>query len=434
MTWLQLAWRNLWLSPLTSLVNSLLMTLGTASIVLLILASDRFSHAMSRDAQGIDLVVGAKGSPAQLVLSAVYHADLPTGNIPLEDARRWMSDSRIALAVPLSLGDSFRGFRIVGTNAEYFTLTGSSVATGGIMSQPRDAVIGASVAQATGLGLGDLFSGAHGFSDGGHQHDDHRYRVSGILAPTGAVTDRLILTSLESVWTLHGVDVHDHEGAEHDEHDDDHDRHDSAPHPHDDEAHGEDDDEHAHSGDSDHDLEITAVLLRYRTPLAALSLPREINTLSNLQAAAPAMEISRILQLVGLGLEGLQAFAWMLVATACLSVFAALYGSLRNRRGDLAMLRCLGATRVEVFVALLSEGLLLSVAGIVFGYLLGHLGVIGLDAWLATTRGISLGGLHWAAGETPLLFVLLGASVVSAALPALQAYRTDVATTLAERG
>ena len=462
MSWLRLALANLLLSPLTSLVNILLMALGTASIALLILAGQQVSETLTRDARGLDLVVGAKGSPAQLILSAVYHADLPPGNIALADARPWAEDPRVSLAVPLALGDSFRGFRIVGTTPEYLELLNASVARGRVWQQPMQAVIGAAVARASGLRLGEYFSGAHGFSGEGRAHDTQPYRVVGILKASGAVVDRLVLTSLESVWTLHGHG--EPAAAAHDsEHEDEleHEREDKLEHGHENELeheheneleHGhEDEHEHeleggrehdsehepgeqaAHSGEQP-DLEITAMLLRYRTPLAAMSLPREINAVGALQAAAPALEIARLLQLIGLGMDGLRAFAWVLIVTACLSVFAALYGSLSSRRGDLAMLRCLGATRGELFLALLSEGLLLSVAGITLGYALAH-GAMGLlGAWLEASRGVALSPSLWVDGETALLAVLLLVSAISAAIPAYQAYRTDVARTLAEGG
>ena len=477
MSWLRLALANLLLSPLTSLVNILLMALGTASIALLILAGQQLSETLTRDARGLDLVVGAKGSPAQLILSAVYHADLPPGNIALADARPWAEDSRVSLAVPLALGDSFRGFRIVGTTPEYLELLNASVARGRVWQQPMQAVIGAAVARASGLRLGEYFSGAHGFSGEGRAHDTQPYRVVGILKASGAVVDRLVLTSLESVWTLHGhgeaAAAHDSEhedelehGREHElehghenelehghENELEHGHEDEPEHGHEDEfEHGredkleheleggrEHDSEHepggqaAHSGEPP-DLEITAMLLRYRTPLAAMSLPREINAVGALQAAAPALEIARLLQLIGLGMDGLRAFAWVLIVTACLSVFAALYGSLSSRRGDLAMLRCLGATRGELFLALLSEGLLLSVAGITLGYALAH-GAMGLlGAWLEASRGVALSPSLWVDGETALLATLLLVSAISAAIPAYQAYRTDVARTLAEGG
>ncbi len=146
------------------------------------------------------------------------------------------------------------------------------------------------------------------------------------------------------------------------------------------------------------------------------------------------MEIARILRLVGLGLEGLRAFAWVLIVTACLSIFAALYGSLRSRRRDLAMLRCLGATKLEVFLAMLSEGLVLSSIGVLAGFALGHGAIAGVGAWLEQSRGVSVASLSWAPAETSLLLTLIIVSLVSAALPAAQAYRTDVARALSAGG
>ncbi|MFK8053833.1 MAG: ABC transporter permease [Woeseiaceae bacterium] len=397
MSWIKFALANLKLSPLTAGVNVLLMALGTASIVILLLAGAQLSDTMSRDARGIDLVIGAKGSPVQLVLATVYHADAPPGNIVLGDAERWVEDRRIAQAIPVSLGDSYRGFRIVGTTRDYGDLYDAELDTGQWWAQPMEAVVGASAAKASGLEVGTEFDGAHGFSDGGHAHDRTPYLVTGVLAPTGTVIDRLVLTSLESVWLLHGDEDH---GA-HDDHE--HDAH-----------------------------EVTAFLLRYVSPMSAATMPRQINTSSNLLAAAPAMEVARVLKMVGVGLDGLRAFAWILILSAALSIFAALYGSLRSRRSDIAMLRCLGATRWELFFALLLEGLLLTALGVALGFVAGHVIVESLGSWLQGTRGLSFTGWIWLRTETALIFGLIAVGVMAAAIPAIQAYRTDVAKTLAE--
>jgi len=429
MTWLRLAAANLGLSPLTTSVNVVLMGLGTASIVLLLLVGTQLSDTLSRDARGIDLVLGAKGSPVQLVLSSVYHADVPTGNIAQQEAERWATDSRVAEAIPLSLGDSYRGFRIVGTTDSYINLYGAELAKGKLWGDRMEVVVGSAV-QAAGLDVGARFNGVHGLREGGHSHDSSSYGVVGALAPTGSVIDRLILTSSESVWQLHDVGGHDsadHESEE-EEHDEDeeHDEHDE----HDEhEEHAED--EH-HEADAHEDREITSMLLRYRSPLAAMTLPRAVNANSGLQAASPAAEISRILQLVGIGFDGLRAFSWVLILTAALSIFAALYGSLRTRKNDLAMLRCLGATRWELLLVLLLEGLLLSGMGVALGFLVGHGITELLGSWLADSRGITLTGRTWIASETALLLGLLWVGLIAAAIPAVQAYRTDVARTLAE--
>lgn len=402
---LKLAAANLRAEPLTALVNALLLSLGTAGIVLLLLVGEQLTATLARDARGIDLVLGAKGSPLQLVLSSVYHADVPTGNIPLLEAQRWAEHPQVAQAIPLALGDSYHGYRIVGTTPDYAALYGARIAAGKMWSVPLQAVLGSSVAAASGLRPGDRFSGAHGLAAGGHEHAEHQYQVAGILEPSGAVLDRLILTSLESVWLLH----------EHEQESEDEDEDEAAQHaPHDDAE----------------PREITAMLLRYATPLAALSLPRQINQESSLQAAAPAYELTRLLQLVGLGLDGLRVFAGLLLLVGGFSVFAALYGALKSRRYDMALLRCLGATRSEVFLSLLFEGLLLASAGALLGFLIGHATTGALGLWLGSTRGVALSGALWLNAENGLLLILLGIGLAAAALPSWQAYRTDVAATL----
>lgn len=388
MTWLRLAFANLGLSPLTSAVNVALMGLGTASIVLLLLAGAQLSETLARDARDIDLVLGAKGSPVQLVLSAVYHADVPPGNIQQREVERWAKDPRVGAAIPLSLGDNYRGFRIVGTTEAYAGIYQAQLAAGRFWDDPMEAVLGSAAAEAAELEVGARFAGTHGMAGGGFGHQARPYEVVGVLEETGNVIDRLILTSLESVWALH-------------------------PHP-------------------DAGREITAMLISYRSPLAMMTLPREVNASGTVQAAAPAMEISRILQLLGIGLDGLRAFSWVLILTAALSVFAALYGSLRARRGDLAMLRCLGATRWELLWFLLLEGLLLSAFGVVLGFLAGHGAMDLLGRWLESTRGVVLTGWTWIPSETALLLGLFGVGAIAAAIPAVQAYRTDVARALAE--
>ena len=443
MNWPRLAVANLGLSPLTSAVNVVLMGLGTASIVLLLLAGAQLSETLARDARGVDLVLGAKGSPVQLVLAAVYHADVPPGNIHQQEADRWASDPRVAAAIPLSLGDSYRGFRIVGTQAAYASLYGANLAAGRFWSDPMEAVAGSAAAESAGLGVESRFAGAHGLADGGHSHQSRPYRVVGVLEPTGTVVDRLILTSLESVWALHGEDrpraPDAHQPAPEEDHPDDHehesDHNHETEHEHETEREHEEDEELHSQLAPEHpeaDREITAMLIRYQSPLAATTLPREVNAGGVLQAASPAMEISRILQLVGIGLDGLSAFSWVLILTAALSVFAALYGSLRARRGDLAMLRCLGATRWELLWVLLLEGLLLSAFGVALGFLAGHGAMELLGGWLESTRGVALTGWTWMPSETVLLLGLFGVGLLAAALPAVQAYRTDVARTLAE--
>jgi putative ABC transport system permease protein len=375
--------------PFATALNLLLLALGIATITLLLLATAQLEERMGRDARGIDLVAGAKGSPMQLVLSAVFHLDAPTGNIPLNEALALARHRAVKQAIPLALGDSYKGFRIVGSNHDYPAHYGARVAAGRLWQAPMEAVLGAEVAAATGLGVGAKFSGAHGMGGEGEVHEDP-YTVAGVLAPTGSVLDRVVLTGVESVWAVHGLE---NEDAEH--------------------------------------KELTALLIRYATPLAAATLPRQVNA-GALQAASPAYESARLFRMIGVGVEVLRAFGLVLVLAAGLSVFIALLNALEERRYDLAVMRMLGASRARLMGLLLLEGAALALAGGVAGIVLGHVFAEVLGAALAHAKQPAVTGWSWHPGELWLLALALGVGVAAALVPAWRAYRADVAPVLAE--
>jgi putative ABC transport system permease protein len=398
------------------------------------------SSALTRNAAGIDLVIGAKGSPLQLVLAGVYHADVPPGNIPLAEMNRWQRHPMVKRAIPISIGDSFNGYRIVGTTLDFASLYDAELLAGEYWHAPFQAVIGSQVAATTNLTIGSQFDGVHGLTDGGDRHEQSSYQVVGQLVKTGSVLDRLVFTSLESVWQMHG----DHRARDHSQEKAIASEHENA-HEHQDEHQDQQEEAHEHenarrqehasnaSADfSNHeaDREITMILIKFSSPLGMLTLPREVNETSSLQAAAPALEIARLVQVVGVGLNWLNAFAAILVLSAALSILAALYASLRARRQGLAVLRCLGATRWELFYLLYIEGMLLTIAGTCLGLVLAHGGMTLLGIVLGAGQGLVLSGWTWASGEFLLVVGMLLVGALTALLPALQAYRTNVAATL----
>ena len=177
-----LSFRYLWSRPLAAALNLLLLTLGLGSMTFMLLVSTQIDHAFERDLAGIDAVVGAKGSPMQLILSGVFHIDVPPGNVPLAEVQALAQNPQVAQVIPLSLGDSFRSFRIVGTTSDYVQHYQAQFAQGALWAQPMQVVLGAQVAQATGLVLGSRFIGTHGLGEGGHAHGDNPYTVTGVLA------------------------------------------------------------------------------------------------------------------------------------------------------------------------------------------------------------------------------------------------------------
>ena len=398
---------------LNTALNIILLALGVASLVILLLFSSQLEDRFTRDAEGIDMVVGAKGSPLQLILSAVYHVDIPTGNVPLEAVGMIRRQPGVAAAIPLALGDSFRSFRIVGTEPEYLDLHGARLADGRMFAAPMEAVIGADVAATTGAGLGQRFVGGHGLAGGdeGPEHEETPFIVTGRLARTGTVIDRLILTRVDSVWRVHGIE------GPHEEHED-HEGH-------------EDHDQHADEGAHAAPAEVTAVLVRYGSAIAAVRLPGLINRQTNMQAAVPAVEVSRLLALVGVGLDAVRAFAVLLMVTAGLSIFVALLSALKEREGDMAMLRVIGASRGAIIGQVLGEGLLLAAAGAALGLALGH-GVIALAAGqFDQLRALGLSAARFHPGEAWIVATALGIGLVAALIPALRVLRSDIADTLA---
>jgi putative ABC transport system permease protein len=377
--------------PLATALNLLLLALGVATITVLILVTGQLENRMGRDARGIDLVAGAKGSPMQLVLSAVFHLDAPTGNIPLAEANALAKQRFVKKAIPLALGDSYKSFRIVGSNHEYPAHYGARVADGRLWSAPMEATLGAEVAARAQLAVGAKFAGAHGLGEGGDEHENEPYQVVGVLAPTGTVLDRLILTSVESVWAVH-----------------------------------------QHGAPAGAPKELTALLIQYASPLAAATLPRMVNASSSLQAASPAYESARLFRMIGVGVDVLRAFGVVLMLAAGLSVFIALLNALDERRYDLAVMRMLGATPARLMGLMFLEGSLLAVAGGIAGLGLGHLMTEALGAALRGAQQAAVTGWAWSEQEWWLLAASLGVGILAALIPAWRAYRSDVAPVLAE--
>ncbi|MFU8837993.1 MAG: FtsX-like permease family protein [Thiohalomonadaceae bacterium] len=431
---LSLSWLRA--QPLNTALNLLLLALGMATITLILLLGHQLQDRLSRDAQGIDLVLGAKGSPLQIILANLYHLDVPTGNIPLHEAMQLSRDPLVARAIPIALGDNYRGYRIVGSSHDYPRHYAAGVTEGRLWRRPMEVVIGHEVARSTGLKVGDHFDGTHGLSKGGELHGDQKYKVVGILHRNTSVIDRLVLTSVESVWAVHEEHDHNHAAERHDD--------EVVSHNHDYHGHGHADAHHPapdeaatghHDGlslqEATPDRQITAVLIQYRSPLAAALLPRQINARGQLQAAVPAVELSRLLQLLGIGMDTLRLFGLLLILSAGLSMFIALYNNLRERQYDLAVLRSLGASRLRLMNLVLLEGVILAVLGTLLGLAGGHLAAELIGQWLPQAQQLDLRGFIWLQAEWGLLLFALLLGLLAALIPAISAYRSDIARILA---
>lgn len=395
-----LSWKNMKARPLSSGLSLLLLTLGIGMISLLLQINRHIQDQMKKNVRGIDMVVGAKGSPLQLILSAVFHIDNPTGNIGWDEAQRLRRHRLVRSGIPLAYGDNYRGYRIVGTDHQYPALYEARVARGALWQQPFEVTLGATVAQNLSLAVGDTFAGAHGLGGEGETHEDHTYRVVGIFEYANAVVDQLVLTAIESVWGVHHHEEHQEEASEDEE----------AP--------------------VEEKQEITAMLINFRSPMGMIQLPRRVNEETNMQAAVPAYEITRLFRLMGVGIDTLQVIALVIMLVSGISILISLYSALKDRRYEMALMRTYGASRRQLVAVVLQEGLLLSLTGFVLGIIVSRLGMLVVSGVMQETYHYRFSGNLIMAQEGWLLLITLGIGGLASVLPAWQASSVNISETL----
>ncbi|WP_247232773.1 ABC transporter permease [Telluribacter sp. SYSU D00476] len=408
MNLIKISWANIKDKKLNSFLSVLLLTLGIGMISLLLLLNKQLDEQFRRNIKGIDMVVGAKGSPLQLILSSIYQIDAPTGNVPLSEVNKLKMNPFVKTVIPLSMGDNYQGYRIVGTTPTYVKHFEAAVGTGKLFEKPLEVTLGSKVAGATGLKVGDTFASAHGLDGEGDEHGDSKYLVVGVFESSGSVIDQLILTDLSSVWA-----IHDHADAPaHDAEEGEHDHEETMPQP--------------------QEREVTSALIQFRNPMGLLALPRQVNANTPMQAALPSIEINRLFSLLGVGIDTLRALAFVIILIAGASVFISLYNSLKERKYEMALMLSMGATRTRLFGMLLLEGLILALLGYVAGVLLSHLGL-----WLFSQAAeqdfhYSFSSMALLPEELLLLAGALAIGVLAAALPSLGVYRLSISRTLAQ--
>ena len=271
---LRQALKNLRSKPLQTALSLNLLGFGVGMVSLMLLTEQQVNDAFERNIKDIDLVLGAKGSPLQLILANVYHIDAPTGNINQREAEKVLKHPYIDSGIPLAYGDNHEGYRIVGTEHSYVEHYGGTLANGALWQDPFEVTAGARVAEDLDLHIGDTFYSAHGLKDQTDIHTNKTFTVVGILEPSGSVLDQLLLTPMESIWYVHLDD-------------------------------GETLDPETR--------EITAMLLKKRNPLAVLTITNALRE-TNMQVALPAIEVNRMTQQFGLGTAALRAIALFIMA------------------------------------------------------------------------------------------------------------------------
>ncbi|MDO5974060.1 ABC transporter permease [Flavivirga jejuensis] len=333
--------------PLYTFLSLLILALSIVLLLGIRQLETSFKYQMQNNLGEIDLVIGAKGSPLQLVLASVLHMDNPTGNILYEDAKKIGKSSFIKTAVPISYGDNYSGYKIVGTTANFATLYNAKLEKGRIIKKPMEVILGATVAEQLQLKIGDTFLSSHGLVENDiNVHAEH-LTIVGIYQPTNKTIDRLIVTSLESIWDIHHHEEEDEKSESHLE-------------PYENHEKGK---------------EITSLLVSFRSPSAFLTLPKRINENSNMQAALPKYELEKLYQYTSVGLKTISWIAYIILVISCITIFVSLYKMVKEYAFDLALLRTYGASNFQLIRMIGYEGLAVGVLAYLLGFLVLKIGL-----------------------------------------------------------
>lgn len=425
----KLAWKNIWFKPLNTILSILLLTASVAIITVLILVEKQFEEKYQSNLDGVDLVLGAQGSPLQLVLSSVYQVDDPTGNISYDSVKVWMQHPYVKKAIPLAYGDNYVGFKIVGTTPDYLEKYQAKIVEGKVFEHNFEVVVGADVAEKLNLKLGETFKGTHGSAAEGEVHDHGEYIVVGIASKTGKVIDNLILSNIPTVWQMHHEEGHE-EIAENPAH--------GEP------GHVHEDEEHVHAAECNHDshetdmtieepnMEITSVLIEFKNKMGVFMWPNIIAQNTKMQAALPTYQMNRLFDMFGVGLNALKYLAFGIMLISGISIFIALFNTLKERKAEFALLRVNGAKKHQLLLVVLLESILLCIVGYFFGTVLGRVGIVLLSKASESDFKLGFDPMEIIWEKEGLLFGLtLLVGLIAAGIPAIKAYTLNISKTLA---
>jgi putative ABC transport system permease protein len=425
----KVAWRSIRQRALVSALTIVSMGLGVALVVTVLVVYGVVYQSFHRGGEGYDLIVGAKGGREQLVLNTVFYLSQPVGNIPYsfyEELTEGKFAADMETAIPVCMGHTYQGFRVVGTVPEMFTdlkyrgdqsyefAAGENFKA----ANPFDAVVGAIAAAKAGLTVGEKFQAVHGSSEGGRVHKE-TFRVVGVLAPTSTPVDRAIFVNMLGFYDIHHAE--EEEGTPHEKGEK------SAKG----EQHGKHE-KHAHA-DDEGEKQVTAVLvcIRQVPPGRADVVAKLINDGKVAQAVVPARVIADLFEgVVGKLQWILLGMAVLTVVEAGIGIMVSIYNSMSDRRHEIAVMRALGASRFTVMVIILLESILLSLMGGAVGLALGHGATWVASPWIADWTGVVVGLLQFQWMELILVPGLVVLASAVGYLPAMAAYRTDVAKSL----
>ena len=387
---LKLSYKNIVAKPLPTFSTVITLTLSIGLLLGVKQLNKVFESQLQQSLNGIDMVVGAKGSPLQLVLSTVLHIDNPTGNIPYNEAKKIAENKYIGEAIPVSIGDNYKGYKIVGTTVGFVNLYKTSLKDGVLFNEASEVVIGNAVAENLNLNVGDTFHSSHGMLENAiESHDDHPLIVVGILKPTQNAIDRLIVTNLETIWH-----VHEHESE-------------NNNHNHDNE-------------------DITALLLKFKNKRGLLFLPRNINENTNFQAALPKYQLDKLFKFTAIGTKAITWIALAILFVSGITMFVSLYRMVKEKAKELALIRTYGASRNKLILLVFSEGLLVGFFSFFLGILLATFSLQTIFSLIKDTYKQQIYLLEYHIDILELFLFIFGIIVIATLIAIRPIFKMDI--------
>lgn len=394
MSLIHLLFLNIWHRKILSLLTVLSVTATVAFIVILSLSKAGIAQGAEKGYGPFDVVIGAAGSETQLVLNTFYHIGAPTGNIPESALETVRESAQVEQAYALTTGDSYLGYPIVGIEPEYFmTRYGDQrLLNGNLYSITGEVVVGSYVAKMLQLHVGDTFSGAHGLVQNDHveegEHNEHNehaefaYTITGILPRLNTPDDRAIFTTVDYAWVVH----------------------------------------QSSEGDG---KEITAILVKPTNILAAGALRNELASMPQVQVAYSSKAVAEVVNLVDKGSEIVEIITVLCVVLAGISLLLSLIAAASERMKDAGLLRLLGKSRAYVWMTMVGEGLVITIAGLILGIAVGIAGGYMLEDTLFSYAGIRINPIMWSSDYVVITIGTISMGFIASLMPAFKMYRMD---------
>ena len=410
-------WRMCWLSLMNRKVTSILTLLSFALGVLLLLGVEKIrtetKQSFLSTVSGTDLIIGARSGPVNLLLYSVFRIGNATNNISWDSYQLIAKSNSVAWSVPIALGDSHKGYRVVGTTPDYFehikyaNRTSFEFAKGKPFDGVFEVVLGAEVAKRLGYKVGDDIVIAHGAGKVSFvKHDNLPFKVVGILAATGTPTDRSLLTSLEGIEAIHvGWDSGSPSAA-------------SLKFTHQD-----------FEGKALQPASITAAFIGLKSRMATFQLQRSINQYNKeaLLAILPALTLQELWQLIGVAEKSLLVVSALVVFSTLLGMMITMLSSLQERRREIAILRALGARPQHIVFLLVSEAVLLASLGALIGWALLYASLAMVSPYFVDWFGFHIDVGVASIKEAVMIFMIVISAVLMSLIPGWRAYKQSLA-------